>query len=145
MKRTNDIYEFINQSGDFGDRRVFGFEGEYLEDYLMWSKFFDYLFVDSDENGITGLGIAFPIKNKFNKEEDWFFTFNAVPEKKEEENCDLCIMDLVAINKTSRNNIIESFKKRYPKWETQKKYALIRGEPKEVTNKHINLLQKHGQ
>lgn len=139
-----DLVEFINKQGFSESRRVFGFDDETLKTYLIWSAMFNFLFLDLDEYGISGLGVAYPVKKRFNNDKEWFYSFKELPSKEEESDCDLCIMDFIATTPASKKNIINSFKTRFPNWESQKKYALVRNVPKEITNKHINLLYKYG-
>lgn len=140
----DNFLQFAETFGKQGQRRVLNFDGEVLRTYIKWADAFGFLLVDSDEFGINGLAIVYPVKKKFDKTQKWFYSFKDVPSKQEEGSCDICVMDFVAKDKTSRDNVINLFRSRFPNWESQRKYALIRGNPKEITTNFINKLYKHG-
>jgi hypothetical protein len=142
---TDSITGFIKSKKEFcKNSSVFGFHGRELEIYVKWADFFEYLFVDSDEFGISGVGIAYPVEKKYDGTDDWFFSF-LPPNKENEENCDICIMDFLSVNKESTNRIIDKFKKRYPNWDNQEKYALRNGVHRKITKKYIELLYNNGK
>lgn len=143
-KSFEDVLRLVDRLGRQGERRVLNFDGDLLRTYVKWADAFDFLFLDSDEFGINGLGVAYPVKNRFDKTDKWFYSFRDVPSRQEEGLCDICVMDFVASDEASRDRVIDLFRGRFPNWESQRKYALIRGKPKEITTNFINKLYKHG-
>ena len=136
----SELTSFINANRNKGRREAFGFEGLELKAYLLWAFSFDYLFVVSDESGITGAGVAYPLAKSYDKDEETLFSFSSPVEKSKESQHELCVMDWVAVDKTARKTLVTQFKTRYPFWESQKKWGLQFGEVKELSNKYINLL-----
>lgn len=136
------IIDFINANKTKGRREAFGFEGDTLKMYLTWAFSFNYLFLVFDNNEIVGVGVAYPLKRPFNGDKFTLFVFNEIVAKEEEHKHELCIMDWVATTEEGRKTLVENFKKRYPYWENQKKWGLQFEEPKQISNKYINLLNK---
>lgn len=138
----SELITFIDTNRYKGRREAFGFNGDTLKMYLTWAFTFNYLFVVFDNNKIVGAGVAYPLKRPFNGDKFTLFVFNEIVPKTEEHKHELCIMDWVATTDEARKTLVENFKKRYPNWENQKKWGLQFEEPKEITNKYINLLNK---
>jgi hypothetical protein len=131
-----DALEFVkNEKLSKENERVFGFEGEDLDLFLLWSCIHGYLFLDSCKTGVKGIGIAYPVDKTFDNSERWFYSFNP---PKNEKNSDICIMDFLAKTNESKFKIYKKFTERFPNWENQNKYALIRGVPRKISNKFIN-------
>lgn len=131
---------FITMNRYKGRREAFGFDGIELRTYLLWAFSFDYLFVVSGENGIIGVGVAYPLYKPYKNNQEDLFSFSKTVNKSEESNHELCIMDWIAINKEARKLLVNKFKVRFPNWESQKKWGIQFGEVKELPNKYINLL-----
>lgn len=136
----SELSDFIIANRSKGRREAFGFDGSALTVYLTWAMSFDYLFVVSSENGISGAGVAYPLPTPYKGAEDELFSFRHIVPRTEEHEKELCIMDWAADSKEGRKSLIRKFQKRYPNWENQKKWALQFGEAKEITNRYINFL-----
>lgn len=136
----SELKSFIIQHRNKGRREAFGFDGNALTVYLSWALSFDYLFVVSGENGIRGAGIAYPLASPYNGDEETLFSFKDIVPKDEESSKELCIMDWAADSAEARVSLVRKFQQRFPNWENQKKWGLQFGEPKQITNRHINLL-----
>jgi hypothetical protein len=136
----SELTSFIDANRYKGRREAFGFEGFELKTYLLWAFSFDYLFVVSDESGINGVGVAYPLAKSYDGNQETLFSFAKPVEKSKESQHELCIMDWVANSRTARKTLVQQFKTRFPFWESQKKWGLQFGEVKELSNKYINLL-----
>jgi hypothetical protein len=133
----SSLKSFIQTHRNKGRGEAFGFDDVTTETYLKWAFSLDYLFVVHNDNEISGVGIAYPINHKSDK--DSLFTFNSKIAKDKEHLHDLCIMDLISINSDSTKSLVKQFKLRYPHWNACKKWALRFGEIKEITNKYLNI------
>lgn len=138
----SQLIDFINTNRTHGRREAFGFYGEQLKMYLTWAFTFNYLFVVFDKDEIVGAGVAYPLNRPFNGDKFTLFVFNEIVPKSDEYKHELCILDWVATTDEARKTLVKNFQKRYPNWENQKKWGLQFEEPKEITNKYINLLNK---
>lgn len=123
-----------------GSKEAFAFDGEDLAVYLTWAFSFDYLFVVSSENGISGVGVAYPLITPYKGDEETLFSFRNVVPRANENHKELCIMDIATNSPEARRSLVSKFKKRFPNWEQQKKWSLQSGEVREITNKHLNFL-----
>jgi hypothetical protein len=133
-----NLKSFVSQHRSKGRGEAFGFDDITTETYLKWAFSHDYLIVSLKGEEINGIGIVYPIH--FNGTEESMFTFNNKIPREKEYMHDLCIMDMISLNKESTDNLVKQFKTRYPHWNTCKKWALRFGELKEITNQYINLL-----
>ena len=131
-----ELISFIESNRFKGRGECFGF-GDTLEAYLVWSFKFNYLFVASDENGIIGIGVAYPIENKFCGDKEQMFSFRNPVKSEEESDKDICIMDFISTNENSGKQLFNKFKTRYPNWENQNIYACRFDAIKKITTKYI--------
>ena len=120
-------------------RDCFGFSDEELRTYLRWSAYFGYLLEVWDGLKLTGIAIAYPVKNNTPTEED-LCKFSEVVDFRQEALHTLCIMDWMATSDQARKRLVTEFKMRFPNWEYQKKIGMQNGKLKELPNKYINLL-----
>jgi hypothetical protein len=135
----SELKSFVAQHRNKGRGEAFGFDDITTEVYLKWAFSHDYLLVDSNESGVTGVAIVYPIKYSYNDPES-MFCFKEIISKDKEHLYELCIMDVVSLNRKSLKNLVSKFKTRYPYWHNVKKWALRFGNPKEINNKYIELL-----
>lgn len=134
----SSLKAFVDLNKSKGRGEAFGFDAVTTEVYLKWAFSHDYLFVSMNGNQIDGIGIVYPIRYK--NTEDSMFSFSEKISKQDEHLHDLCVMDMISLNKESTKNLVNDFKTRYPHWSSCKKWALRFGNIKEITNKYINLL-----
>lgn len=144
MRNLDKVAEFIEKTGPSGARKAFGFYGLDLKLYLQWAESFGYLIVDSSENDVCGVAVVYPVAIPFNSTQEWFFSFSKIVPSSEEHTKDLCVMDLLATTPRSRNSVITLLKRRFWNWENQQKWALRNGIPRQIKNKTIYYLEKHG-
>lgn len=130
---------FILANRDTCKRDCFGFSDEELRGYLRWSAYFGYLFEVWEGLRLTGLGVAYPIKNNTPTEED-LCKFSDIVDFRQEDLHTLCIMDWMATTDQARKRLVTEFKMRFPNWQNQKKIGMQKGKLKELPNKYINLL-----
>lgn len=133
----SELTSFIDANRYKGRGEAFGWTDDELITYLHWADTFQYLFVESDENGFTGVAIMYPLSTSFNGNPDELYNFS---NPQETEQNDLCIMDFISINNKAKKDLVNQLKERYPNWEAQNKWALRFGVPRKITNKYINLL-----
>lgn len=130
---------FIVANRDTCKRDCFGFSDDELRGYLRWSAYFGYLFEVWEGLKLTGLGVAYPLKNNTPTEED-LLKFSDIVDFRQEGLHTLCIMDWMATTDKARKRLVTEFKMRFPNWENQKKIGMQNGRLRELPNKYINLL-----
>jgi hypothetical protein len=136
------VIDFVKENKAKNRREAFGFEGDTLKMYVTWAFSFNYLFVVFNNNEITGVGVAYPLKTPYNGDKFTLFIFNDIVPEAEEYKHELCIMDLITLNEEATKTMVNDFKKRYPNWENQTKWMIRSDEAKEFKNKHLTLLNK---
>lgn len=132
------IQDFIIEGRESSKRPCFGFTGEHLSSYIDWAFSRDYLILSSDENGINGVAVAYPLPEAFDGEMVKLLPFDI--EIKEESDKDLCVLDWFATSTKARISLVHQFQKRYQNWENQNKFGMQNGVIKKLSNKYINLL-----
>jgi hypothetical protein len=135
-----DLIFYIKTNRNKGRGEAFGWTDDELTTYLHWADTFQYLFVESDENGFTGVAVMYPVAKPLADEEPELMTFKANIPLSEEDTAALCIMDFVASTPKAKKSLVTQLKDRYPNWEKQGKLALRFGVVKKLSNKYINLL-----
>lgn len=134
----NQIQEFIIEGKKSSKRPVFGFEGDNLRLYLSWAFSKDYLMLSSDENGISGILIAYPIHESYNGDIKQLHPKDI--DINDETSKDICVLDMLANSPVARASLVSQFKKRFWNWEKQNKYAIQHGMVKAISNKFIKHL-----
>ena len=142
-----DLISYIKANRNKGRGEAFSWTDDELITYLHWADTFNYLFVESDENGFTGVAVMYPVVKKEEQDVNDLITFKNIPPVSEENTADLCIMDLVASSPEAKKSLVNQLKERYPNWSNQKKWGLRLERPftgfhiaKKLSNKYINLL-----
>ena len=135
-----DLISYIKANRNKGRGEAFGWTDDELTTYLHWADTFQYLFVESDKNGFTGVAVMYPIAKPLANEEPELMTFKANIPLSKEGTAALCIMDFVASTPKAKKSLVIQLQDRYPNWEKQEKLALRLGEVKKLSNKYINLL-----
>lgn len=134
---------FIFTNRDASGRNCFGADGvfsdEELNMYLRWSAYFGYLFEVWEGLKLTGIGVAYPLKNNSPTEET-LCNFKNIVDFEQESVHTLCIMDWIATTAYARKRLVTEFKMRFPNWENQRKIGMQKGKIKDLPNKYINLL-----
>lgn len=133
-----DIKNFILDHRKDGKRECFMWDKEGLDFYMNWAFYRNYLFYVLDENGASGVGVAYPIPKKFDGSIDSLLPYEE--ELVSENDKDLVIMDWVAVNSNGRKSLVNQFKRRFLNWENQDKYGIHYGKPKRLSNNYINKL-----
>lgn len=135
-----DLIEYIKANRNKGRGEAFGWSDDELITYIHWADAFQYLFIESNENGFTGVAVVYPIAKPSEGEVQELMTFKANIPRSEESTADLCIMDFVASDPESKKSLVNQLKDRYPNWESQEKLAFRFGKVRKLSNKYINLL-----
>lgn len=135
-----DLISYIKANRNKGRGEAFGWSDDELVAYIHWADTFNYLFVESDENGFTGVAVMYPIAKKSEQEHSDLLTFKDIIPASAEQDNDLCVMDFIATTPEAKKNLVIQLQDRYPNWESQEKLALRFGIIKKLSNKYINLL-----
>lgn len=135
-----DLISYIKANRNKGRGEAFGWTDDELIAYIHWADTFNYLFVESDENGFTGVAVMYPIAKKEKQEHEDLLTFKDIIPATAEQSNDLCVMDFIATTPEAKKSLVIQLQDRYPNWEGQEKLALRFGVIKKLSNKYINLL-----
>jgi hypothetical protein len=136
-----DIIQFIKINSVKSKRSCFQLDDEGLSMYIKWAFNRNYLFLVSDENGISGLGIAYPLLKSYNGLISSIIPYNEeLPLDKENIN-DLCILDWLAKTSKARQELMNKFFERFPNWKNQNKIGVHYGKVKQFNNKYINKMK----
>lgn len=134
----SELTSFIKANRYKGRREAF--LDNSIENYIRWAFLHDYLFVSYDNDKISGVGVAYPIGSSYDGDESVFYIFERI-RAENQDNKEICIMDMCATTDKGRSNLVSQFKKRYPNWENQRKWAIQFDKVNEISNKYINLIQ----
>lgn len=135
-----DLISYIKANRYKGRGEAFGWTDDELVAYIHWADTFNYLFVESDENGFTGVAVMYPISKKTEQEHEDLLTFKDIIPASSEQDNDLCVMDFIATTTEAKKSLVIQLQERYPNWKSQEKLALRFGIIKKLSNKYINLL-----
>jgi len=136
----SDLISYIKANRNKGRGEAFGWTDDELIAYIHWADTFNYLFVESDENGFTGVAVMYPVAKKDEQKHEDLLTFKDIIPATAEKSNDLCVMDFIATTLEAKKSLVTQLKDRYPNWESQEKLALRFGIIKKLSNKYINLL-----
>lgn len=134
-----DLIQFIKTTHSETKKQAFPWTDEGLTQYLSWAFSRDYLFVDSDENGLTGCLVAYVLPNPNNGSIGSMLPQEEDVLKKDEHLKEIVIMDAISKTPKSRKTITNKFMKRFPNWKNQKKIALRKMKPVILPNRYIEL------
>lgn len=134
-----ELTSFIDANRYKGRREAFGIQD--TKNYLRWAFLHDYLFVSYDDSRVAGVGVAYPIGKPYEGDESALNPVFSV-QPKDEPGQDLCIMDWCALNAKGRIGLVWKFKRRFPNWENQRKWAVQFDNVVEISNKYINLTEQ---
>lgn len=137
----SELVSFIKENRLNGKRPCFQLIDTTLQEYLKWAFFRDCLLVVSDENGISGVAVAYALPKHFDGDIATLVPYDDEMSKDDENRNELCVMDWIAVNSKSRKALINQFAMRFPNWQNQHKWGLHYGTPKLLTNKYMNLLK----
>ena len=135
-----DLISYIKANRNKGRGEAFGWTDDELVTYIHWADTFNYLFVESNENGFTGIAVMYPVAKRDEQKHEDLLTFKDIIPATAEESNDLCVMDFIATTPEAKKNLVIRLQDRYPNWESQEKLALRFGVVKKLSNKYINLL-----
>ena len=136
-----DLIHFIKTNSVKSKRACFQLDDEGLDMYVKWAFNRNYLFLVSDENGISGLGIAYPLPKSYNGLIRSILPYDEELSLESEKTNDLCIMDWLALTSESRKKLMNKFFERFPNWENQTKLGIHYGKVKQLNNKYMNKLK----
>ena len=136
-----DLIQFIKTNSVKSKRACFQLDDEGLDMYVKWAFNRDYLILVSDENGISGVCIGYPLPKPWDG-----FIRNVLPydqelPKEAEKTNDLFVLDWIATSSESRKKVVTKFCQRFPNWENQKKWGIHYGVVRELSNKFMNKLK----
>ena len=135
-----DLISYIKANRNKGRGEAFGWTDDELTTYLHWADTFNYLFVESDENGFTGVAVMYPIAKKSEQKHSDLLKFKDIIPASAEQSNDLCVMDFIATTQEAKKSLVNQLKERYPNLRNQEIWALRFGIIKKLSNKYINLL-----
>lgn len=139
MSLTSEIENFIISNRFSGKRETFSFSRLDLRGYIGWAFFNNYLFVALRENGISGVGVAYPLPKPFDGTIESLLVFEDTLEREDDKQ--LVVMDWVASDRESRSSLVKKFKNRFRNWENQEKLGIHYGRVKNLSNEYINKLE----
>lgn len=145
---SEELISFIKTNRSKGRGEAFVWTDDELITYLNWAATFNYLFVESEENRITGAAVMYPIAKKEEQTLADLMTFKANIPVSEEGANDLCLMDIVTFSPEATKRLVIQIKERYPNWSNQAKWGMRLERPfnsgfhkvTKISNKYINLL-----
>lgn len=135
----SDLIEFIKTTHTDTKKQAFPWTDEGLTQYLSWAFSKNYLFIDSDENGITGALVCYVLPSGSDGSIQSLLPSDIEVHKQNEHLKEIVIMDGIFKTSKSRKTITNKFMKRFPNWEKQKKWAVRKGVSKTLDNRYIHL------
>ena len=134
-----DIITFIKKTQEEKSAKAFPWADDELGQYVSWAFSKNCLFLESDEKGISGLLIAYPVNWVFTNDVKHLLPSDAefTPEQEKEKH--ISIMDGIFKTTEARKNITLKFTKRFPNWKNQAKWAVRKGNVTELNNRYIQL------
>lgn len=136
----SEIIQFIKQTQKEKGKQVFPWSDDALGQYLAWAFSKDYLFLESDENGLAGLLIVYPVDKVKDMKVNELLPTDKEFSKEAENTADLVIMDGIFKTNKARKTITNKFMQRFSNWKNQKKWAMRKLMPTELNNKYIELV-----
>jgi len=135
----SDLIEFIKTTHTDTKKQAFPWTDEGLTQYLSWAFSKDYLFIDSDENGLTGALVCYVLPSGSDGSIQSLLPSDIEVHKQNEHLKEIVIMDGIFKTPKSRKTITNKFMKRFPNWEKQKKWATRKLKPTVLSNRYIEL------
>jgi hypothetical protein len=135
----SDIISLIKTTHTETKKQAFPWTDEGLAQYLAWSFSKDYLFIDSDESGLTGVLVCYVLPNESNGSIQSLLPSDIKVIKADEDVKDIVIMDCIFKTSIARKTITNKFMKRFPNWKAQKKWAMRKTIPTVLNNRYIEL------
>lgn len=123
--KLSDVYDYVINKRKECKRSVFDLE--YLEDWLYWAYFNDYMFLSKNNGQITGVMIVIPV-GRFDKHPDINELIRATTLSHSEETTDYFIMDALVDNSECRLNIAKQVAKKFPRTLTNAKTYVQKGD-----------------
>lgn len=135
----SDLISFIKTTQKEKSKKAFPWADAELGQYLSWAFSNDYMFIDSDENGLAGLLIAYPLPYGSDGSIQTLLPSDLGVSKEMEHLKELVIMDGIFKSSKARKNITSKFMQRFPNWKMQKKWATRKLKPTVLSNRYIEL------
>jgi hypothetical protein len=142
IKEQQDLERSKFSNEDLRGRilKTFPWDEEGMKQYLIWAFCRDYLLIDSDENGLTGITVAYVLPFGAGNCITSLLPYETDVPREQEHTKDITIMDTIFKTKAARKNITQKFMKRFPNWRNQRKFGNRKGLPVVLTNKYIELV-----
>ena len=137
-----ELIQFIKHTHRIKNKESFQWTDEGLVQYLSWAFSRDYLFIDSDENGLTGCLVVYPLPSPSDGSTKSLLPSDSIILRDDEISKELVLMDMICNTSKSRHNIMNKFMKRFPNWMHQKKWAGRRNTIKVLENRWVELTSK---
>ena len=134
-----DLIQFIKTTHSETKKQAFSWTDEGLAQYLAWAFSKDYLFIDSDENGLIGCLVAYPLPISSDGSIKSLLPSNVDVAKENEHIKEIVIMDGIFKAPKARKTITHKFMKRFPNWKNQKKTAVRKTKIVVISNRFIEL------
>lgn len=128
------IEEFIKDNSFKGRQKSFNFDKEGLQQYINWAFCNDFMLICESGGKIASTLITYPIGVKPKSIKD------ILPHDNPVKSNHIVVMDFIANDKQSRQEISKEFMKKYPNWQTLNKWAIRNGKLTELSNKHIEFM-----
>ena len=138
----SDLIAFIKKTQEDKSEKAFPWADESLGQYLSWAFSNNYLFLESDNNGISGLTIAYPLPFGSDNTIKSVLPSHISISKENEHLKEIAVMDTIFKTETARIAITKKFMERFPNWENQKKVATRKSIVVTLPNKYFKLLLK---
>jgi hypothetical protein len=135
----SDIISLIKTTHTETKNKAFPWTDEGLTQYLAWAFSKDYLFIDSDESGLTGVLVCYVLPIESNGSIQSLLPSDIKVSKADEDVKEIVIMDGIFKTSIARKTITNKFMKRFPNWKAQKKWAMRKTIPTVLNNRYIEL------
>lgn len=144
----SEIIQFIKKQQELEkassknpNQNTFPWADDVIEDYIVWAFSRNYLLANYENNELTGLTIAYPLKRKSFGSVSMILPNSANEDKSQESTSELALMDAIFKTPSARKNITEKFTQRFPNWENQTKVANRKGKAVTLKNNYFKLLK----
>jgi len=138
----SDLIIFIKKTQEVKSKKAFPWADDALGQYLTWAFSKNYLFLEADKDGISGLSIVYPLPFESDKTVASILPSDTGINSENEHSKELAIMDTIFKTETARIAMTKKFMERFPNWENQKKVASRKSIVVTLPNKYFKLLLK---
>lgn len=138
----SDLITFIKKTQEVKSKKAFPWADDALGQYLTWAFSKNYLFLEADNDGISGLTVAYPLPFGSDKTVASVLPSDIGVSLENEHLKEIAVMDTIFRTETARVAITKKFMERFPNWENQKKVASRKNNIVTLPNKYFKLLLK---